>query len=49
MKIEDIGILKEALPYIRQYKGKTFVIKIGGELIKEYNVIDDIAQDISLI
>jgi len=49
MKIEDIGILKEALPYIRQYKGKTFVIKVGGELIKEYDVIDDMAQDISLI
>ncbi|RKX91541.1 MAG: acetylglutamate kinase, partial [Spirochaetes bacterium] len=49
MKLEDIGILKQALPYIRQYKGKTFVIKLGGELIKEYDIIDDISQDISLI
>jgi len=47
--VEDIGILKQALPYFREYKGKTFVIKIGGELVQKLEVIDDIAQDISLM
>ena len=47
--MEDIGILKQALPYFREYKGKTFVIKIGGELVQKLEVIDDIAQDISLM
>ena len=49
MKVEDIGLLKEALPYIRRYKGKTFLIKLGGNLIQEPNIIDEMAQDLSLI
>ncbi len=49
MEVESIGILKQALPYIRRYKGKTFVIKLGGELIQNTEVIDEITQDISLI
>ncbi len=49
MEAESIGILKQALPYIRRYKGKTFVIKLGGELIQKEDIIDDITQDISLI
>ena len=47
--MENIGILKQALPYIRQYKGKTFVVKIGGELVQDRAVLDDMAQDISLL
>jgi len=47
--MENIGILKQALPYIRRYKGKTFVIKLGGELIQNRETIDGIAQDISLL
>jgi len=47
--MEDIGILKQALPYFREYKGKIFVIKLGGELAQKPEVIDGIAQDVSLI
>jgi acetylglutamate kinase len=47
--MKNIGILKQALPYIRQYKGKTFVVKIGGELVRDERVIDDVAQDVSLL
>ena len=47
--MEDIGILKQALPYFREYKGKIFVIKIGGELVQTVEVIDDVAQDVSLM
>jgi len=47
--MENIGILKQALPYIRRYKNKTFVIKLGGELVQDFNVINDIAQDVSLL
>jgi acetylglutamate kinase len=47
--MENIGILKQALPYIRQYKGRTFVVKIGGELVQDLAVLDDMAQDISLL
>ena len=27
----DAEILREALPYIRRFKGKTFVVKISGK------------------
>jgi len=47
--MENIGILKQALPYIRRYKGKTFVIKLGGELVERDEVLDGIAQDLSLL
>lgn len=47
--MEKIGILRHALPYIRRYKNKIFVIKLGGELAQEVEVLDGIAQDISLL
>ncbi len=47
--MENIGILKQALPYFRVYKNKTFIVKLGGELIQNRDVLDDIAQDISLL
>lgn len=47
--MENIGILKQALPYFRVYKNQTFVVKLGGELIQNRDVLDDIAQDISLL
>ncbi len=47
--MKDVGILKQALPYIRKYKGRVFVVKLGGELVAEPEVLDDIAQDLSLI
>jgi len=48
-KMENIHILRQALPYIRRYKNQTFVIKLGGELVQNAAVMDDIAQDISLL
>jgi acetylglutamate kinase len=47
--MERIEILKQALPYIRQYKNRIFVIKIGGELVQDMSGLDDMAQDISLL
>lgn len=47
--MENTGILKQALPYIRRYKNRTFVIKLGGELARNTEVLDDIAQDVSLL
>ncbi|KPJ87304.1 MAG: hypothetical protein AMS17_08850 [Spirochaetes bacterium DG_61] len=47
--MENIHILRQALPYIRKYKNQLFVIKLGGELVQGAEVLDDIAQDISLL
>ena len=47
--MENVAILRQALPYIRKYKNKTFVIKLGGELVQQREILDDIAQDVSLL
>lgn len=42
------GILKEALPYIRRWSGKTVVIKVGGESLAGRQ-LDSLAADIALL
>ncbi|UCD34948.1 MAG: acetylglutamate kinase [Nitrospiraceae bacterium] len=47
--IEKAGILIEALPYIRTFSGKTFVIKYGGAAMVDENLKNAFAQDIVLL
>ncbi len=47
--IEKANILIEALPYIRKFYGKTFVIKYGGAAMVEEKLKDAFAQDIVLL
>lgn len=47
--IEKANILIEALPYIRNFYGKTFVIKYGGAAQSEENLKDSFAQDVVLM
>jgi acetylglutamate kinase len=47
--IEKANILIEALPYIRNFYGKTFVIKYGGAAQIEERLKDSFAQDIVLL
>lgn len=42
-------VLIEALPYIRRFYGKTFVIKYGGAAQKEPRLKDAFAQDVVLL
>ncbi len=48
MNNERIAALSEALPFVREFQGKTFVIKLGGELCAEPH-LGRIAKQISLI
>ena len=43
------GILSEALPYMRRYAGKTFVIKYGGHAMGEEKLAQNFARDIVLL
>jgi acetylglutamate kinase len=43
------GILTEALPYMRRYAGKTFVIKYGGHAMADDKVEMNFARDIVLL
>lgn len=47
--LEKAKILVEALPYIRKFYGKTFVIKYGGAAQKEIQFKNSFAQDIVLL
>lgn len=47
--ITKANILIEALPYIRNFSGKTFVIKYGGAAQVEGHLKDAFAQDIALL
>ncbi len=45
----DIATLLEALPYIRQFHGKTVVIKYGGAAMVDDKLREDFAQDVVLL
>ncbi len=47
-KIEKAQILLDALPYIREHAGKTFIIKYGGSAQINEILKDKFAQDIAL-
>jgi len=43
------GILSEALPYMRRYAGRSFVIKYGGHAMGEEKLAEGFAHDIVLL
>ncbi len=47
--IEKANVLHEALPYIRRFHGKTFVIKYGGHAMIEPHLRDGFARDVALL
>jgi acetylglutamate kinase len=42
-------LLKEALPYLRRHRRQTMVVKLGGELAARPEVLESLAQDVSLL
>lgn len=47
--IERAKIITEALPYISRFRGKTVVIKYGGNAMNDKNVIHTVMQDIATL
>ncbi len=47
--MQDISLLKEALPYLRRFKGAAFVVKFGGEAIRTPEQTAQLAQDLSFL
>ncbi|HEV7364007.1 MAG TPA: acetylglutamate kinase [Solirubrobacteraceae bacterium] len=45
----DVGTLLEALPYIRDFHGKTIVIKYGGAAMEDRTLREDFARDVVLL
>lgn len=46
---DPIVALKQALPYVRLYKGKTFVVKLGGSILKKKEALDAMLEDVCLL
>src|SRR5437879_8207174 len=42
-------VLLEALPYIREFRGKTVVIKYGGAAMEQADLKEQFAQDVLLL
>jgi acetylglutamate kinase len=47
--MRDVGTLLEALPYIREFHGKTIVIKYGGAAMEDPALREDFARDVVLL
>ena len=47
--MRDVGTLLEALPYIREFHGKTVVIKYGGAAMADPALREDFARDVVLL
>jgi acetylglutamate kinase len=47
--MRDVGTLLEALPYIRQFHGKTIVIKYGGAAMEDPALREEFARDVVLL
>lgn len=49
MQTTDLSTFRNAIPYIRAYKGRTFVIKFGGRLCEPGPVLNHLIEQCSLL
>ncbi|NPB06437.1 MAG: acetylglutamate kinase [Aquificae bacterium] len=48
-RVEKARLLQEALPYIREFHGKVFVIKYGGSAMHDESLRESFAKDVVLL
>ncbi len=46
---QRLDLLREALPYIQRFKGKTFVVKLSGKVTEEPENLASIAEELALM
>lgn len=44
-----LDLLREALPYIQRFKGKTFVVKFSGKVTEEHNHLIALCEELALL
>jgi len=49
MNIETLDLLREALPYIQKFKGKTFVVKFSGKVTEDKEILVSLAEELALL
>jgi acetylglutamate kinase len=46
--VNDVNVLRETLPYIRKFKGQTFVVKFGGEVADDPATLVSFCEELAL-
>lgn len=50
MKTESrLDLLREALPYIQRFKGKTFVVKLSGKATEDHDNLESLVEELALL
>ena len=49
MNIGNLDLLREALPYIQRFKGKTFVVKFSGKVTEDKEILVSLAEELALL
>src|SRR5688572_10790004 len=49
MNIETLDLLREALPYIQRFQGKTFVVKFSGKVTEDKENLASLAEELALM
>lgn len=49
MSQQRLDLLREALPYIRRFKGKTFVVKLSGKVTGEPSNLASLCEELALL
>lgn len=49
MTDEKLNLLREALPYIQKFKGKTFVVKFSGKVTENKENLDSLVEELALL
>src|SRR6266487_1046771 len=44
-----LDLLREALPYIQRFKGKTFVVKFSGKVTDDHERLISLAEELALL
>src|SRR5438270_11509749 len=44
-----LDLLREALPYIQRFKGKTFVVKLSGKVTEDHERLISLAEELALL
>ena len=49
MNTQKLDLLREALPYIQRFKGKTFVVKFSGKVTEDKENLASLAEELALL
>ncbi len=49
MNNETLDLLREALPYIQRFQGKTFVVKFSGKVTEDKDNLASLAEELALL